>query len=93
MIIKKKENILEFLENFSLFAARDFHKDYFVFRSKHGGVITLMKYNDNSFSYHRKNEMYWDLYETPFDEVIKIERFVWEHRKGINKKIAKCLTT
>lgn len=83
MIIKKKADVIYFLENFSYFAKGNLQKWYILFNG-----TTLMQYPDNSFSYHRKNDLLCDLHETPFDEVKEIEKFVWERRKSINVVLA-----
>lgn len=92
MMIKKKIDIPALLDNFSQFADYDGAKFYFVFRDKDNrqsnGIITLMRYSDDSWTYHGRGDTYCDNGETSVsdDELIA---FVWYHRAEINRILKK----
>ncbi len=94
MIIKKKADVMHFLENFDYFTKTEGLKSYFAFDWYHNGTITLIQYPNNSFSYHRKCDLFWDIKEIS-PELKELKKLVWENRKFVNKAIkkAKCLTT
>jgi hypothetical protein len=45
-----------------------------------------MKYQDGNFTYHRKNELYWDIGEFKFEND-QLQEIVWGFWKVINKLI------
>ncbi|MBD8068521.1 hypothetical protein [Bacillus sp. PS06] len=96
MIIRKSNDVEQFLTEFSRFATYDsdssINKYYFVFHDKErGGQITLMR-TDNGWSYHGLGEGYCDPGET---EITTEEgrKLVWLHRKAINQSIKDSLVT
>jgi hypothetical protein len=87
MIIKKKTDIDTFLNEIQVYSQWDGTKYYFTFEDiKNNGVITVMSYPNVDFTFHRKNELFWDLREQPINEV---SSFLWKHRKAINNHIRK----
>lgn len=94
MVIRSSNDIQVFLDEFKRFAAYDSTngKYYFVFHDKdRGGQLTLMLLNDE-WSFHGLGEGYCDKEESslPLEES---QRFVWYHRKAINKSIKESLIT
>lgn len=91
MLIRKKTDIKEILNNFEKHAEWDEtgRKHYFFFHDqKRGGDITIMKYPEGSWTIHSKGETYCDENETLM-EMQELVSLVWEHRKFVNKALEK----
>jgi hypothetical protein len=85
MEIKIKADIEEFLFQFCLFSEWDGTKFFITITDEQTkGFVTLMQYPDEQFTFHRKNDHYWDLFETPLNRE-QVMRFIWKHRKALNK--------
>ncbi|WP_017753490.1 hypothetical protein [Calidifontibacillus oryziterrae] len=87
MIIKKKKDAKEFLQNFLTVANFDDvnKKYYFVFEDKiRGGQYTLMK-KDEQWSTHGKGEDYCEIGETIYTDIDELVNFLWLHRARINQ--------
>ncbi|MFC4320427.1 hypothetical protein [Litchfieldia salsa] len=94
MIIRSSSDIEMFMKDFNRFAAYDSSKNiyYFVFQDKErGGQLTLMQ-SENQWLYHGLGEGYCDPKETALT-VEENQKFVWLHRKAINKSIKDSLIT
>lgn len=78
-MIKRRRDVPRFIKSFTSIAEYDGAKYFMVL-----GDTTLMRYDDGSYTYHRKNEMYWDWCEHPVQPEELLE-FVWSYRKEINK--------
>ncbi|SEB82000.1 hypothetical protein [Paenibacillus sp. GP183] len=90
MLIKKKVDIEEILDNFSAVANWDAlgEKYYIVFAdNKRTGQWTLMNYVNNHFSVHGLGENYVDDNETFFEARDKVVSFLWENRSGFNAAV------
>jgi len=88
-MIRKKSEIPMWLEQMERFSGFDKEgkKHYFVFDDKfRDGIITIMKYENKTFTYHGKGEHYCDDSEIGLEEKEWID-FVWEHRKNINQAL------
>lgn len=91
VIIKKKLDAIQFLEEFSNFVSYDYERQkyYFVFHDKvRGGQYTLMK-KDGRWSIHGKGENYCDEGETMMDDNDRLLNFLWKHRSKINQELKK----
>lgn len=89
MIIKRKADIDSFLEEFSTFSEWDGVKNYLsVPYKKMNGMITLLQYEDGTFTIYRKNECFWDIREVPlnFEEV---KDLIWKNRRIFNEYLKK----
>lgn len=83
MIIKSKADIKTFLISFSLLSEWDGSKFFFTVEDpNHPGTITYIQYPDGKTTFHRKNELFWDLKEQPI-----IERDIWRNRRILNKHL------
>ncbi len=92
MVIRNSNDIQRFLNEFSRFAAYDQEneKHYLVFHDKErGGQYTLMLKN-NEWSLHGLGEDYCDSEELELS-IEECQKFVWQHRKAINKSIKESL--
>ena len=86
-MIKRKKEISVFLTHFERVSEWDGEK-YFLTLSteKPKGTLTIMKYQDGNFTYHRKNELYWDINEVKIENH-HLQDIIWGFRKAINKMI------
>lgn len=87
--IRNKKDIRLFMEKFDTLTDFDRYgeKHYFVFKDKFkGGIITVMKYPNQAFTFHAKGENYCDEQETLLDET-HLVNLLWEHRKHVNESI------
>lgn len=94
MIIRSSNDIEVFLTDFTRFATYDSSKNiyYFVFQDKErGGQLTIMQ-SENEWSFHGLGEGYCDPEETKLT-VEESHKFIWLHRKAINKSIKENLIT
>ncbi|MCM2532738.1 hypothetical protein NDK43_10525 [Neobacillus pocheonensis] len=88
-LIRRKKEISGFLTNFQSYADWDGGKYYLSLNTDNPkGTLTLIKYPDGKFTYHRKNESYWDIKEIRVDNDILME-IIWGFRKAINECIRK----
>lgn len=86
-MIRRKSDIPHIIKNFEEFSKKEGNKYYITFETENPiGTITLMKYQDGNFTYHRKNELYWDIKEIQMDSGILID-VMWGFRKSINRFI------
>lgn len=84
-MIRSKKDIPRFIEIFEKFSNWDGNKYYLTLNTVNpAGTVTLMKYQDGTFSYHRKNEVFWDISEIEINNGELIQMF-WDYRKYINK--------
>lgn len=87
MIIKRKSDINNFLRGFGEYAEWDGKKYYFTINDPDTkGSITIMNYPNGEFTFHRKNELFWDINEHSA-EVITLTDFLWKHRKDLNTSL------
>lgn len=86
-MIRRKKEIPEFINGFETYANWDGKKYYLTLDTINPkGTLTLMKYPNGEFTYHRKNENYWDIKEIKMDNDILME-IIWVFRKSINNLI------
>ena len=86
-MIKKKADITDFLNQFEVIANNDGAKNFLTFNTKKPkGTLTIMKYPNGQFTYHRKNELYWDIKEIQISNEI-LPDIIWVFRKAINERI------
>jgi hypothetical protein len=86
-VIKRKKDILEFLDEFENYANWDGVKYYLTLQTViPNGTLTFIKYPNGEFTYHRKNDLYWDIKEikTNCDMLTDI---IWGFRKTVNECI------
>lgn len=86
-IIRSKKDVKQFLESFEETAAWDGEvgKRYFVFEDRErGGIWTLMRYADGTFTVHGKGESYCDEGEAALSAEEAVG-FLWKHRSAINR--------
>lgn len=89
MMIKRKIDVLQLLEEFQAFANLDGvnQKLYFVFEDKErGGQYTLMK-KDDQWSIHGKGEDYCEIGETMMTDIDELVDFLWKHRAKLNQSL------
>ncbi|MDQ1003939.1 hypothetical protein QFZ28_004339 [Neobacillus niacini] len=87
MVIKRKKEAVTFLDNFTKYANFDGQKYYLTLETDNpNGTLTIMKYNNGEFTYHRKNELYWDIKEIKTD-IDMLTDIIWGFRKAINECI------
>lgn len=89
LIIKRKLDAMQLLEEFTNLASYDAEKQkyYFVFQDKErGGQYTLMK-KQNRWSIHGKGENYCDDGETIMNTTDDLLDFLWKHRAKINQSL------
>lgn len=77
--IKSHKDADHFLYVFERYAKWDGSKHYIKLPG-----ITLMKYPDNSYTFHRKNESFEDIKEWPLDHIT-----IYKNRSIINAYIKK----
>jgi len=87
--IKSKKEIEYFLDQFPQYAEWDQEgkKHYYCFVEKETDyVVTLMKYENDTFTIHRRNDQWYEELESeiPKQEIVKL---IWNHRGIINKQI------
>ena len=85
--IRSKKDAERFLEQFEETAYWDEAggKRYFVFEDRErGGIWTLMRYADGSWTIHGKGDGYCDEGETPLTQEEACS-FVWKHRAAIHR--------
>ncbi|WP_251554657.1 hypothetical protein [Neobacillus muris] len=86
-MIKRKSDIKGFLKSFESIADRDGEKYYLTLKTINpNGTLTIMKYKDGIFTYHRKNELYWDINEIKIMPEI-LPDIIWGFRKAVNERI------
>ena len=86
-MIKKKADIMAFMNRFEEFSSRDGLKNFLTFNTKNPkGMLTIIKYPDGKFTYHRKNELYWDINEIQMSNEI-LPDIIWAFRKAINERL------
>jgi hypothetical protein len=86
-LISSKCEVHEFLENFESFARCNGDKYYLLIETINPkGTLRILKSQDGSFFYHRKNELYWDLKEISVESDMLTD-IVWTFRQAINKSL------
>jgi hypothetical protein len=80
-MIRKKKDVFEFVNLFETFSEWDGTKYFFTFK-KDEGTVTLMKYDDETITYHRMNESFCDIKEII---IVDVYEYLWKNRKYINK--------
>lgn len=86
-LIRRKKDISEFLNNLETYANWDEAKYYLTLKTENPkGTLTIMKYQDGNFTYHRKNELYWDINEIKIETDILTD-IIWGFRKAVNECI------
>ncbi len=76
-----------FINHFERYANLDGTKYFFTLNTvSPNGTLTIMKYPDGMFTYHRRNEQYWDIREMDMDEEM-LSDIIWGFRKTINESI------
>jgi hypothetical protein len=86
-MIRRKRDISGFLKNFEIYTNWDGAKYFLTLPTiKPKGNLTIMKYHDGKFSYHRKNELYWDIDEIQIEREMLTD-ILWGFRKAINECI------
>lgn len=86
-MIRRKRDSLDFIKDFETYADWDGDKYYISLKTTNpNGTLTLMKYKDDSFTYHRKNDLYWDVTEITADNEMLTD-IIWGFRKAINECI------
>jgi hypothetical protein len=82
-MIRKKKDVFQFVERFASYSNWDGIKYYFVFQ-KYKGTVTLMKYQDDTVTYHRMNELICDIKEII---IVDVYEYLWKNRKYINQQL------
>lgn len=82
-MIKSKKDVIRFVNGFEEYAYWDGTKHYFTFK-KEEGIVTLMKYEDETITYHRMNVAFCDIKEIIICDVYE---YIWANRKAINLSI------
>ena len=86
-MIMVDSEIIGFLNDFERYASMDGVKYYLSLNTiRPNGTLTIMKYPDGSFTYHRKNDHYWDINEIKID-LDHLSDIIWGFRKTINEMI------
>lgn len=80
-MIRKKKDAIDFVKDFESFSKWDGVKHYFSFQ-KDGGTVTLMKYEDETITYHRMTLALCDVKEII---LVDVYEYLWVNRKLINK--------
>ncbi|WP_335497196.1 hypothetical protein [Neobacillus drentensis] len=76
-----------FLHDFEKYARLDGTKYFLTLHTvRPNGTLTIMKYQDGNFTYHRKNENYWDIKEIDI-EFEMLSEIIWGFRQTINEMI------
>jgi hypothetical protein len=84
-MIRRKSDVHLFIENFEEYSNKDGDKYYLTFNTENPiGTVTIMKYQDGTFTYHRKNEVFWDVREIGV-EGQNLTKVIWDNRKFVNK--------
>jgi hypothetical protein len=82
-MIRKKTDVIEFLERFESVSEWDGEK-HFLKYTKELGKVTLMKYEDGTITYHRINDSFCDIKEII---IVDVYEYLWKNRKYINKSL------
>lgn len=86
-MIRRKKEIPDFISNFETYADWDGTKYYLTLNTVNPmGTLTLIKYPDEVITFHRKNELYWDIKEIKADPDMLTD-IIWGFRKAINQSI------
>jgi hypothetical protein len=86
-LIRRKIEVAKFLNEFEHYANWDGVKYYLTLNTeKPKGNLTIMKYDNGDFTYHRKNALYWDIREIIIEREILTD-ILWSFRKTINEYI------
>lgn len=86
-MITRMSEIIGFLNHFERYAYLDGTKYFLTLNTiSPNGTLTIMKYPDGTFTYHRKNEHYWDIREINID-LDMLTDIIWGFRKTINETI------
>ncbi|MEH7308932.1 hypothetical protein [Neobacillus drentensis] len=86
MILRINE-ISGFLHDFERYAQHDGTKYFLTLNTlRPNGTLTIMKYPSGKFTYHRKNENYWDIKEIDI-ELDMLSDIIWGFRNIINEMI------
>lgn len=86
-MIKRISEITGFLNHFERYANLDGTKYFLTLNTvSPNGTLTILKYPDGKFTYHRKNEHYWDIREIDIEEEM-LSDIIWGFRKTINELI------
>lgn len=86
-MLNSKWEVQVFLNTFEAFANWDGEKHFITMETENPkGILTIMKSEEGTFYYHRKNELYWDLREIKVETEILTE-IIWAFRIAINKSI------
>jgi hypothetical protein len=86
-MIMRISEISGFLNEFERYAHLDGTKYFLTLNTiSPNGTLTIMKYPNGNFTYHRKNENYWDIKEINI-EMDMLSDIVWGFRKTINETI------
>lgn len=81
VVIKRKADIQAFLDAFPRLADWGGGKHYIcLVDAETGGTITLMRSSDGVYTFHRKNDRFWDVRELPLTDDV-----IWKNRKVINR--------
>jgi hypothetical protein len=84
-MIKRKSDVINFIEKLEDLSNWDGNKYYFKFNTENpNGTITMMKYVDGKLTVHRKNELYWDIAEHEMN-TNRLINLIWKNRKMINR--------
>jgi hypothetical protein len=82
-----------FIDQFERFAHLDGTKYFLSLNTVNpNGTLTIMKYPDGHFTYHRKNENYWDINEIEIATDM-LSDIIWGFRKTINEMILESTIT
>jgi hypothetical protein len=91
-MLTRMSEITEFLNHFERYAHLDGPKYYLTLNTvSPNGTLTIMKYPDGKFTYHRKNEQYWDIKEIDID-IDMLSDIIWGFRKTINELLLESTT-
>ncbi|MEH7113234.1 hypothetical protein V7124_12730 [Neobacillus niacini] len=86
-MLNSKWEVQVFLNTFEAFANWDGEKHFITMETENPkGILTIMKSEEGTFYYHRKNELYWDLREIKVETEILTD-IIWAFRIAINKSI------
>jgi hypothetical protein len=86
-MITRINEIAGFLYDFERYAQLDGTKYFLTLNTvSPNGTLTIMKYPEGHFTYHRKNENYWDIKEIAIEQDM-LSEIIWGFRKTINEMI------
>lgn len=86
-MITRISEISGFLHDFDRYAQHDGSKYFLTLNTvSPNGTLTIIKYPEGKFTYHRKNENYWDIKEIEIEKDM-LSEIIWGFRKTINEMI------